>query len=425
MNRTVDVLVVGAGPAGLAAAARLAAAGAGRVEVLERETAAGGVPRHCARPGFGADPRGRPLDGPGHARRAVREALRAGAVVRTGVSATGWAGPLALDVTSPAGLERIAARAVVLATGARERPRSARLLPGTRPAGVLTTGELQRTVERFGGRKGRAGREHAGPGHVGPEYVGRRAVVVGGEPVARSAVRTLRAAGVEVAAVVTELPFPATGFEAVPLLTGTVVTELLGRGRLTGLAVRGRDGRASVLRCDTVVLTGDWVPDHELARARGLPLAPGTRGPVVDGAFRTAAPGVFAAGNLLHGGEPAPVAAAEGRAAADAVLAHLDRLAHLDHLDGSPRPAGTVPVAAAGALRWVTPGLLGPEATTLLVRPEHRLVRPVLTVSQDGVRLRRERLRGTLVPWRSVRLGPDWTRGADPAGGPVTVGAEE
>ncbi|MFJ4868498.1 FAD-dependent oxidoreductase [Streptomyces sp. NPDC088757] len=408
MNRTVDVLVVGAGPAGLAAAARLAAAGAGRVEVLERETAAGGVPRHCARPGFGADARGRPLDGPGYARRAVREALRAGAVVRTGVSATGWAGPLALDVTSPAGLERIAARAVVLATGARERPRSARLLPGTRPAGVLTTGELQRTVARFGGRKGHAGWER--------EYVGRRAVVVGGEPVARSAVRTLRAAGVEVAAVVTELPYSAPGFGAVPLLTGTVVAELLGRGRLTGVAVRGRDGRASVLRCDTVVLTGDWVPDHELARARGLPLAPGTRGPVTDGALRTAAPGVFAAGNLLHGGEPAPVAAAEGRAAADAVL---------DHLDGPPRPVGTVPVAAAGPLRWVTPGLLGPEAAPLLVRAEHRLVRPVLTVSQDGVRLWRERLRGTLVPWRSVRLGPDWTHGADPAGGPVTVGAEE
>ncbi|WP_053647972.1 MULTISPECIES: FAD-dependent oxidoreductase [unclassified Streptomyces] len=404
MNRAVDVLVVGAGPAGLAAAARLAAAGAGRVEVLEREPDAGGVPRHCARPGFGADARGRPLDGPGYARRAVREALRAGAVVRTGVSATGWAGPLALDVTSPAGLERIAARAVVLATGARERPRSARLVPGTRPAGVLTTGELQRTVALFGSRR---------------EHLGRRAVVVGGEPVARSAVRTLRSAGVEVAAVVTELPSAPTGFGAVPVLTGTVVTELLGRGRATGVAVRGRDGRASVLRCDTVVLTGDWIPDHELARARGLPLAPGTRGPVTDGAFRTAVPGVFAAGGLLHGGEPAPVAAAEGRAAADAVLGHLRR-------PGDPsRPAGTVPVTAAGPLRWVTPGLLGPEAAPLLVRPERRLVRPVLTVAQDGVRLRRERLRGTLVPWRSVRLGPDWTRGADPAGGPVTVGAEE
>ncbi|MFJ5934472.1 FAD-dependent oxidoreductase [Streptomyces sp. NPDC093071] len=401
MNRTVDVLVVGAGPAGLAAAARLAAAGAGHVEVLEREPEAGGVPRHCARPGFGADARGRPLDGPGYARRAVRETLRAGAVVRTGVSATGWSGPLALDVTSPAGLERIEARAVLLATGARERPRSARLIPGTRPAGVLTTGELQRTVALFGPRR---------------EHVGRRAVVVGGEPVARGAVRTLRSAGVEVAAVVTGLPFVPAGFGAVPVLAGTVVTELLGRGRPTGVAVRGRDGRASVLRCDTVVLTGDWIPDHELARARGLPLAPGTRGPVTDGAFRTPAPGVFAAGDLLHGGEPAPVAAAEGRAAADAVL---------DHLGGLPQTVGTVPVTAAGPLRWVTPGLLGPEAAPLLVRPDRRLVRPVLTVAQDGVRLRSERLRGTLVPWRSVRLGPGWTRGADPAGGPVTVRAEE
>ncbi|MFC7930698.1 FAD-dependent oxidoreductase [Streptomyces cinereoruber] len=414
MNRTVDVLVVGAGPAGLAAAARLAAAGAGRVEVLEREPAAGGVPRHCARPGFGADARGRPLDGPGYARRAVREALRAGAVVRTGASATGWAGPLALDVTSPAGLERIGARAVVLATGARERPRSARLLPGTRPAGVLTTGELQRTVRLFEGWKG----------HAGQEYVGRRAVVVGGDPVARSAVRTLRSAGVEVAAVVTELPYTAVSFGSVPLLTGAVVTELLGRGRPTGVAVRGRDGRASVLRCDTVVLTGDWIPDHELARARGLPLAPGTRGPVTDDAFRTAVPGVFAAGNLLHGGEPAAVAAAEGRAAADAVLDHLRD----GHPGGPSRSVGTVPVTvsvtAVGPLRWVAPGLLGPEAGPLLVRAESRLVRPVLTVSQDGARLRRERLPATLVPWRSVRLGPGWTRGVDPAGGPVTVGAE-
>lgn len=410
VDRTVDVLVVGAGPAGLAAAARLATAGAGRVEVLEREPAAGGAPRHCARPGFGADARGRPLDGPGYARRAVREALRAGAVVRTGASVTGWAGPLALDVTSPAGLERIGARAVVLATGARERPRSARLLPGTRPAGVLTTGELQRTVELFGGRKGHAGRERAGR-----EYMGRRAVVVGGDPVARSAVRTLRSAGVAVTAVVTGLPFVPTGFGSVPLLTGTVVTELLGRGRPTGVAVRGRDGRTSVLRCDTVVLTGDWVPDHELARARGLPLAPGTRGPVTDGALRTAAPGVFAAGDLLHGGEPAPVAAAEGRAVADAVL---------DHLGGLPRTTGTVPVTTVGPLRWVAPGLLGPGAAPLLVRAESRLVRPVLTVAQDGAPLRRERLPATLVPWRSVRLGPGWTRGVDPAGGPVTVGAE-
>lgn len=196
----------------------------------------------------------------------MRAALRAGATVRTGVSATGWAGPLTLDVTAPTGLERIRARAVVLATGARERARSARLVPGSRPAGVLTTGELQRLVLRFGSRA---------------EHIGRRAVVVGGDPVARNAVRTLRAAGVEVVAVVTEHPSRRASFGAVPVLTGSVVTELLGRGRLTGVEVRGEDGRATrhTLRCDTVVFTGDWIPDHELSRACGLPLARGTRAP--------------------------------------------------------------------------------------------------------------------------------------------------
>ncbi|MEK9517868.1 FAD-dependent oxidoreductase [Streptomyces venezuelae] len=406
MNRTVDVLVVGAGPAGLAAAARLAAAGAGRVEVLERDQAAGGVPRHCARPGFGADGRGRPLDGPGYARRAVRAALRAGATVRTGVSATGWAGPLTLDVTAPTGLERVRARAVVLATGARERPRSARLVPGSRPAGVLTTGELQRLVHRFGARPGR---------------IGRRAVVVGGDPVARSAVRTLRTAGVEVVAVVSEHPVRKAVFGPVPVLSGAVVTELLGRGRLTGVVVRAGAGRATpyTLRCDTVVFTGDWIPEHELARTGGLPLAPGTRGPAVDGDFRTAVPGVFAAGNLLRGVEPAVAAAAEGRAAAAAVA---------ELLEGRPWPEDRVPVGVAAGpadpLRWVTPGLLGPAGAPLLVRPARRLVRPVLTLSQDGAPVGRVRLGGVLLPRRSVRLPPGWADGVDPAGGPVVVGAD-
>ncbi|MGW0121194.1 FAD-dependent oxidoreductase [Streptomyces sp. NPDC003327] len=410
MNRTVDVLVVGAGPAGLAAAARLAAAGAGRVEVLEREPAAGGVPRHCAHPGFGTDARGRALDGPAAARRAVRTALRAGAAVRTGVSATGWSGPLTLEVTAPTGTERIGARAVLLATGARERPRGARLLPGSRPAGVFTTGELQRTVALLGS----GDRETVAAGR---EALGRRAVVVGGEPVARHAVRALRGAGVHVVAVVTEgARTAALGAVPPPLLVETVVTEVVGRGRLSGVAVAGRDGRARLLRCDTVVLTGDWVPEHELARSGGLPLAPGSRGPLVDAGFRTGAPGVFAAGNLLRGVEAAVAAAAEGRAAAGAVL---------DHLAGRSGPCAGVPVETAGPLRWVVPGLLGPGDAPLSVRAARPLSRPVLTVGQGGAVLRRERLRAAVVPWRSVRLGPAWTDGVDPAGGPVVVGVEE
>ncbi|MEU9856578.1 FAD-dependent oxidoreductase [Streptomyces sp. NPDC047974] len=304
--RAVDVLVVGAGPAGLAAAARLAALGTGRVEVLEREPEGGGVPRFCAHPGFGPDPRGRALDGPGFARRAVRAAVRAGAVLRTGVSVVGWAGPLALETAAPAGPETLVARAVVLATGARERSRPARLIPGTRTEGVLTAGELHRTVALFGPR---------------PERIGRRAVVVGGGPTAGHAVSLLRRAGVTVAAVVREERYAAA--LGVPVAAETVVTELTGRGRLAGVTVRNRHGHTRSIRCDTLVLTGDWIPEHELARAGGLPLAPGTRAPLVDATLCTAVPGVFAAGGLLAGGTPAVRAAAEGRRAAEAVRAYL------------------------------------------------------------------------------------------------------
>ncbi|MCT4357009.1 NAD(P)/FAD-dependent oxidoreductase [Streptomyces sp. Je 1-79] len=406
VNRVVDVLVVGAGPAGLAAAARLAATGGGRyrIEVLEREPEAGGVPRHCAHGGFGLADLRRPLDGPGYARRLVRAAHGAGASVRTGVSATGWAGPLTLDVTAPTGLERITARAVVLATGARERPRSARLVPGTRPAGVLTTGELQQSVDTYGVRR---------------ERLGRRAVLIGAEPVAHHAARVLRRAQVDVVAMVTEQPRGPRRFgdpAPPPLLAGATVTELLGRGRLAGIRVRHADGRSSTIRCDTVVFTGDWIPDHELARAGGVPLDAGTRGPAVDGSFRTASAGIFAAGNVLRGIESAGAAAAEGRGAADAVLRYLS---------GEHWPVSAVPLTAEEPVAWVAPNRVADaaDARSFLLRVREPLTRPLVEVSQDGRLLHRGRLLGTAWPHRSVRLSGGWAREVDPAGGPVEVRA--
>ncbi|OKK17204.1 oxidoreductase [Streptomyces sp. CB00455] len=400
MNRTgvlVDVLVIGAGPAGLALAARLAGAGAGRVEVLEREQEAGGVPRHCHHRGFGRPPRPW-LRGPAYARQLVEAAVGAGAVVRTGVTATGWAGPLCLETTGPGGLERITARAVVLATGARERPRSARLVPGSRPAGVLTTGELQQSVHLYG------------------QSVGRRAVVVGAEPVARHAVRTLRRAGAEVVAVVTDRSRGVAPAGA-PLLTNTTVAQLRGRGRLSGVAVRHEDGRTGVLACDTVVFTGDWIPDHELARRGGVALDPGTRGPCVDASFRTKAPGVFAVGNTLHGIERAATAAAEGAAAATPVLARLA---------GAPWPDAGPPLVVRAPLVWVVPNRVtdatGGAGRPLLLRSGTPLNGTVVTVRQDGRRLWRGWFPGPVSPSRSLWLPPSSTHRVDRAGGPVVMG---
>ncbi|MFH8607007.1 NAD(P)/FAD-dependent oxidoreductase [Streptomyces sp. NPDC018029] len=400
-ERIVDVLVVGAGPAGLATAVGLAAAGVGEVEVVDRERQAGGVPRHCLHGGFGR----LGMTGPQYAERCVAAAVGTGAVLRTGVTVTSWAAPLTLDTTSPRGLERITARAVVLATGARERPRAARLVPGTRPAGVYTTGELQQAV------------------HLHRQRIGTRAVVVGAEPVSFTALDTLRRAGVSVTAQVTEhrrhqaptaRALDARLRRGVPLLTDATVAELLGRGRLSGVRLRHRDGRTADVPCDTVVFTGDFVPDHELARLGGLLLDPGTRGPAVDSAFRTDERGVFAVGNVLHAAEPARVVAREGALAAAAVRRYLS--------DGD-WPSASVPLRVAAPLAWIAPNRLCLDEPTeeFTLRGTEFVPRPTLVVTQDGRTLHRARPRRPVVPNRPFRVSGSWTAGVDVRGGAVRV----
>ncbi|MFF8614298.1 FAD-dependent oxidoreductase [Streptomyces sp. NPDC015350] len=407
-ERTVDVLVVGGGPAGLGAGAELAASGVGRVEILEREQTAGGIPRHCAHGGFGdrTPVLGGGTTGPAYARGCVAAAVRSGAVLRTGVTVTGWAGPLTVDTTAPTGLERITARAVVLATGARERPRSARLVPGSRPPGVYTTGELQQAV------------------HLYRQRIGTRAVVIGDEPVGRAAVDTLRVAGADVVAVVTDRPHSRLAAltrrgDRPPVLDDTTVTGLTGRQRLTGVEVRHRDGRTTTLRCDTVVFTGDWIPDHELARRGAITLDPGTRGPAHDAAHRTTRNGVFAVGNLLHGVESAAFAAAEGRAVAAPLLRHLANGAW---------PEGRPPVTVAAPLSWIAPNLVGPDGDApphdrFSLRTTRRLSSPLLVARQDGRVLHRQRLLRPAVPGLPFHLRADWLDRVDPGGGTVRIEA--
>ncbi|MFI6728405.1 FAD-dependent oxidoreductase [Streptomyces atratus] len=405
-ERTVDVLVIGGGPAGLGAAAELAASGAGRVEILEREQIAGGIPRHCLHGGFGGRATGGGVTGPAYAQECVAAAERAGATLRTGVTVTGWAGPLTVDTTAPTGLERITARAVVLATGARERPRSARLVPGTRPSGVYTTGELQQAV------------------HLHRQRIGTRAVVIGNEPVSRAAADTLRVAGLDVVALVTDQP-PSrlTALtrprDRTPLLTHATVTALTGRERLTGVTLRHHDGRTTTLRCDTVVFTGDWIPDHELARRGAVTLDPGTRGPAYDASYRTTENGVFAVGNLLHGVESAGIAAAEGRAVAAPVLRHLAADAW---------PVDRPSVAVDSPLQWIAPNLIGPGGDAPLrgrftLRTSRRLSSPLLVVRQDGRVLHRQRLLLPAAPGRPFHLRADWLDRVDPHGTTVRIAA--
>lgn len=309
-----EVVIVGGGPAGLSAAIELRRRGV-RVAVLEREQQAGGIPRQLPHPGFGMRDRRRLTTGPRYAAGLVRAAERAGVDLRTGETVTS--------------LEALRADAIVLATGVRERPRAARLVAGDRPAGVFTTGALQRFVDQHG-------------------RIGGRAVVVGAEHVSYSAVLTLRHAGCETVAITT--PFAqhqtyrslawATA-RGVPLRTDVQVVEVLGRRRVEGVVLS--DG--SRIDCDLVVFTGDWVPDHEVARRADIPMLAGAKAPVVSEGFHTERPGVFAIGNLVHPAETADVCALDGRHVAAGVL---------DWLTLSQWPLTVSPIEVRPPVAWAT-----------------------------------------------------------------------
>ncbi len=402
-----DVLIVGAGPSGLAAAIELRRLGVAHVLVVDRETQAGGIPRYSNHIGFGLRDMRRVMFGPRYAARYVQQAERAGVEIMTGVTATGWKGTTRLNTTGPNGLGEINARAVVVATGCRERPRAARLIPGSRPQGILTTGSLQQFV------------------HLHRQPVGRRAVVIGAEHVSFSAVLTLVEGGASVAAMVTDLPhhqsyalyklLSADRFR-VPIYTNMRLSRIIGRRRVEAVELTHvGDGHVTQIACDTVVFTGDWIPDHELARLGGLAIDPGTKGPRVDLNLRTSARGVFAAGNLLHGAETADVAALSGRYVARSVGDYLER--------GAWPEADSVPIEYDDPILWVSPNVIGPGQVNaphghFILRVKRFLTRSTLEVRQGDCCLSRRPYR-RMVPNLPVHASDRWLHQVDPTAGAV------
>ena len=409
-THTVDVAIVGGGPAGLTAAAALSRDRALNIIVLERESAAGGIPRHSDHPGYGMRDLKTFISGPAYARRLTDTAAAAGATIRTNTMVTGWADEKTLEVTSPRGRELIKASAIVLATGARERPRPARMIPGDRAAGIYTTGHLQNVV------------------HLKHGTVGRRAVVVGAELVSYSAVLTLKHAGCQTALMITQYPSPEsyavfnlaakTPLMGMKVATRTRLIRIIGKPVVQAVEVEDLDtGKRRMIDCDTVVLTGDWIPDHELPRSAGLDMDPGTLGPVVDTALRTSRPGVFAVGNLLHPVDTADIAALDGRHVADHVRAYLN---------GRRPSTEGVRIQADAPLRWVTPNLVRPgdpaPARHRLLLWTDTLVRvPTVVATQSGKVIGRKTLPWPASPGRVFRVPSSILRNVDASRGPVTL----
>ncbi|WP_245293342.1 NAD(P)/FAD-dependent oxidoreductase [Mongoliimonas terrestris] len=341
---TADVVVVGAGPAGLAAATALRQGGAGRVVVLEREGEAGGIPRHCGHYPFGMREFHRLLRGPDYAARLVRRAEAAGVEIRRRVTVTALHPGGRLSLATPDGRGAIIGRAVVLATGVRETSRAARLIGGEKPGGVLPTGALQGLVYL----EGRA--------------PFRRPAILGSELVAFSALLTCRHAGIKPVAMIEPGPRPVALAPAVllaramgvPFLAGTRLDQILGRDRVERLVLTDAAGRREI-EADGVIVSGGFRPEATLLKESHLALDPGSGGPVIDVFGRLSDPVYFAAGNLLRPVETAGWCWAEGVRVAAAVAAALaGRL--------SQPAAGRRLVTESPAIRFALPQRLGPAA---------------------------------------------------------------
>jgi thioredoxin reductase len=405
-----DVLIVGAGPSGLAAAIELRRLGIERVLLVDREQQAGGIPRHCHHTGFGIGDLRRVLSGPAYAARYVQMAVRSGATIQTETTLTNWKGGTTLSATSPAGLSEIHAQAVILATGCRERPRSARLVPGSRPQGIFTTGMLQNYVERN-------------------QPIGIQAVIVGAEHVSFSAAMTLHHVGLS-AIIVTDLPHHQTylpykligaDLRLIPVHTHTRLSNILGRQRVEAVELTDvRSGKTRMLECDTIVFTGDWIPDHELARVGGLTLDAGTRGPQVDMTLHTSEPGVFAAGNLIHAAETADVAALSGRYAARAVN---------EYLHSSQQSGPVIPIQVEAPLTWISPNAIRRGQSSaphghFILRVCQFLTLPGVEVWQ-GSRLLWQQRYLRLTPNLPVHLKDGWLNQVDFSGDTIRVVVSE
>jgi hypothetical protein len=205
-----------------------------------------------------------------------------------------------------------------------------------------------------------------------------------------------------------------------PMLTRTRVVSIDGKKRVRSVVLENLDtGVRSTIECDTVITTGDWIPDHELARTADLVMDAGTRGPLVDAGLRTSRAGVFAVGNLVHPVDTADGAALDGRHVAGAVTGWL---ADGNRLTGRPEE---LQLEVESPLRWVTPhrvpvGGGAPRGRLLLWVDEYRRL-PVVVAAQSGMEVGRVRVPWPAAPGRAFRVPERVLGRANPSRGPVTI----
>ena len=351
--REYELVIIGGGPAGLAAAVAAHKAGVTDILILERDNELGGILNQCIHNGFGLHTFKEELTGPEYADRFIQQAKELNIPYKLNTMVL----DLAPDKTVTAmnredGLFQIKPKAVVLAMGCRERPRGALNIPGFRPAGIYTAGTAQRLVNMEG------------------FLPGRKCVILGSGDIGLIMARRMTLEGAEVKVVAELMPYSG-GLKrnivqclddyGIPLKLSHTVVDIKGRERVEAIVIAQVDeklrpipGTEIEYECDTLLLSCGLLPENELSRAAGVDINPLTNGPRVNEQLETSVPGVFAAGNVLHVHDLVDFVSEEAGAAGRHAAAYIQGKAEVGGKE--------LPIQTAGGVRYTVPVKIRPEA---------------------------------------------------------------
>ena len=347
-----EIVIIGGGPAGLAAAIAAYDAGCRSILILERDNQLGGILNQCIHNGFGLHTFGEELTGPEYAARFARQVLDRGIAYKLNTMVLSIGGDKKITaVNRTDGLIEIEATAVILAMGCRERSRGALNIPGFRPAGIYSAGTAQRLVNIEG------------------FLPGRRVVILGSGDIGLIMARRMTLEGAKVLVVAELMPYSG-GLKrnivqclndfGIPLKLSHTVVDIQGRERVTGVTIAevGPDrkpipGTEIHYDCDTLLLSCGLLPENELSRGMGVTISPVTNGPLVDESLQTNIPGVFAAGNVLHVHDLVDFVSEEAAAAGRAAVRYL--------ANGPQDRGREIPITFEGGPRYTVPASIDPK----------------------------------------------------------------